>query len=586
MSFRTRIVIGIVVCVILPWIMTYFVSDYYTEDVLMQRAVQQSEQSLRTIEMSIRQSFDNLMYISTFFQFDSEFKQLLKSYRLIDPSSEGANQQIALHKLQIQTYLDGFTNTIRSTYITIMTDNGLYYTNYPTYDFNPQQFYHEPWIEEMRKLNNYDTFWLGAQTNYVTDDVSASPYVITMGKVMKTSGKIEAYIILSTLESEFGDKLRNFADSNDHLYYLTDEQGLIISSLATEDIGTAFPYPVSLSDEYRIVEHQAKDYLLVSHPVSYTNWRLISMVPYRETIGKINRMTSITIIIQGVFLALFMFILIALVQQMTKPIVRLSRVTREVERGNLSRRAEIKGRHDLALLGHSFDRMLDRIEEMIEQIRYKEEAKRIAEFEMLQAQVNPHFLFNVLNAIRLNLTMKGEQDSAELIQSLSSLLRMTINRNNPFITLQEEIETIQHYVNLMNFRHEQRISLQLDIEFNALHEKVPRFFLQPIIENAIIHGFDEMAGHITISAQATERELVVIVKDNGHGMDEDTLARLREWIYDEESTEMGSNQHSFTGVGIRNVNQRMRITYGERFSMRLESSPGAGTTFTFHIPKE
>ena len=233
MSFRTRIVIGIVVCVILPWIMTYFVSDYYTEDVLVQRAVQQSEQSLRTIEMSIRQSFDNLMYISTFFQFDSEFKQLLKSYRLIDPSSEGANQQIALHKLQIQTYLDGFTNTIRSTYITIMTDNGLYYTNYPTYNFNPQQFYQEPWIEEMRKLNNYDTFWLGAQTNYVTDDVSASPYVITMGKVMKTSGKIEAYIILSTLESEFGDKLRNFADSNDHLYYLTDEQGLIISSLTT-----------------------------------------------------------------------------------------------------------------------------------------------------------------------------------------------------------------------------------------------------------------------------------------------------------------------------------------------------------------
>jgi two-component system sensor histidine kinase YesM len=587
MSFRSRMMIGIIICVVLPWIMTYFVSDYYTRDVLEQRAVQQSEQTLRTIEMSIKQSFDNLMYISTFIQFDAEFRQLLKSYRLIDQGSEHAEQEIVLHKLRIQRYLEGITNIIRSTYITILTDNELYYTNYPTYNFNPLQFYQEPWIDQLNLLNNYETFWLGAHPNYVQDTAAHSPYLITMGKTVKQLGAIQAYVIISSLESEFSQKLKNFAEQNDHLFYLTDEDGVILSSVHTEDIGTKLPHQISQIDRYQVVKHQGKDHLLVSQPVSYSNWRLISLVPYKETIGNINRMTSITIIIQGAFLAFFMLVLIVLVRQITKPIVRLIQVTREVERGNLSRRAQIKGKHDLALLGHSLDRMLDRIEDMIEQIKYKEEAKRIAEFEMLQAQINPHFLFNVLNAIRLNLKMKGEHDSSDLIQSLASLLRMTINRNNPFISLQEELQTIEHYVKLMNFRHDQRIRLQLNIAFNALSERVPRFFLQPIIENAIIHGFADMPGHITISAEITsDHFLVITVTDDGCGMDAETLAKLQDWIFTEAAAGNSSSHQSLTGVGIRNVYQRMRITYGERFDMILESRLSAGTTYTFYIPKE
>lgn len=586
-SFRSRIMVGIIICLILPWIMTYFVSNYYTKEVLEQRAVHQSENSLRMIEMSIKQSFDNLMYISTYIQFDEEFRRLIDSYRLIDRNSEDAEQQIVMHKLKIQNHLEGITNIINSTYITILTDNQFYYTNYPTYNFDPLQFYQESWIEELNKLNNYGTYWLGAHPNYVKDEALYSPYVITMGKTIKRSGHIHAYIIISSLETEFSQKLSNFTANNNHLFYLTDEEGLILSSVNNEEIGTKLPYIESLNGDYQIVHYQDKEHLLVSQPVSYTNWRLVSLVPYKETIGNINMMTRITIIIQGAFLAVFMLILIVLVRQVTKPIVRLSKVTREVERGKLTSRAHIKGRHDLASLGHSFDRMLDRIEEMIEQIKYKEEAKRNAEYEMLQAQINPHFLFNILNAIRLNLTMKGEQDNSDLILSLSSLLRMTINRNNPYITLQEEIETIQHYIKLMNFRHDQQVNLQLNIDFNTLHEKVPRFFLQPIIENSIIHGFDNTAGKITLSAGTnTEGYLVITVSDNGCGMDSEELERLKEWIYVDETSINRPSRQSFTGVGIKNVYQRMRITFGDTFHMNLESSPETGTTYTFFIPKE
>lgn len=586
-SFRYRMMIGIISCVILPWIMTYFVSNYYTKDVLVERAVQQSENSLRMIEISIKQTIDDIMYISTFIQFDEEFNKLLKSYRLIDQQSANAEQEVVLHKLKISNYLETITNIISSTYVTILLDNELYYTNYPTYAFNPLQFYQEPWMDELKQLNNYETYWLGAHPNYIREESSHSPYLITMGKTIKNANRIQAYIIISVLESEFSQKLKNFANNNNHLFYLTDENGVVLSGINKGEIGSRLPYRFSAMNNYQIVKHQNQDYLLVTQPVSYTNWRLVSLVPYKETIGNINIATRITIIIQGVFLGIFMFVLLVLVRQVTQPIVRLIKVTKEVERGNLTRRAGIKGNHDLALLGHSFDRMLDRIEEMIDQIKYKEEAKRIAEFEMLQAQINPHFLFNVLNAIRLNLTMKGEHDSSELIQSLSSLLRMTINRNNAFIPLQEEIEIIQHYVKLMNFRHDQQVTLQLKIHFNTLNEKVPRFFLQPLIENAIIHGFAHTAGIITLSAEFNpDNYLVIKVSDNGCGMDSVTLAKLKKWIFQEEEPNNTPNRYSFTGVGIKNVYQRLRIIYGERFHMLLESGVETGTSYTFYIPKE
>src|SRR5690606_5826160 len=152
---------------------------------------------------------------------------------------------------------------------------------------------------------------------------------------------------------------------------------------------------------------------------------------------------------------------VTLISRLTKPMQRLGRVAAQVESGRLEVRSHIRGSDEIGQLGRSFDQMLDRVAAMIEQIRTEQTLKRKAELDMLQAQINPHFLFNVLNSIRMRIMMKGDADSAALISSLAALLRMTINRSNELIPLREEADTVVHYVRLMNFRHNEQIQLEV-----------------------------------------------------------------------------------------------------------------------------
>src|SRR5690606_6553201 len=137
----------------------------------------------------------------------------------------------------------------------------------------------------------------------------------------------------------------------------------------------------------------------------------------------------------------------------TYSIRKLSRVAAQVEVGNLLVRSRIEGPDEIGMLGKSFDLMLDKINEMITQIKEEQEQKKKAELEMLLAQLNPHFLFNILNSISVRVLMKGDAEHAELLNSLSTFLRMSINRNNEFITLTEELDTINHYMKLVNFKN-------------------------------------------------------------------------------------------------------------------------------------
>jgi two-component system, sensor histidine kinase YesM len=584
MSLRTRLIISVIICILFPWVSTYIVSNYVTKDVLEQRAAKQSEDDLRMIELGIKNIFDDIMYTSNYIQFDPNMNQLLKSHELIDPNSSNVKQEIALNYILISNKLAGITDLLMPLYITILYKNELYYTNYSQIDFNPLQFKEKPWFEKLENLNFYETYWLGAHPTYIESEKNTNPYLITIGRRIQRANSLNSYLIISLKENEIQKLFSQFQSEKRVKFYLTNKDGDIYSSLNTNEVGTTLTYDVTNSD-YQIVDYEKEKHLLVSYPVSYSNWRLVSIVPYKDTIGSINMVTRTTILIQGGFLVLFLIGLIMLVREFTKPITRLHHVTKAIKQGDLSARIHLSGSNDVAQLGHSFNHMLDTIEEMIEQIKIKEEAKRNAELEMLQAQINPHFLFNVLNAIRLKIKMEGSTGSASLIYSLSALLRMTINRNNAFITLEEELTIVKHYVDLMNFRHQHDVELEINVSEAASIFQVPRFFLQPIIENAIIHGGNNRKETITIMAnEQNNNYLELIISDNGKGMDKLTLEQLRKKVFQPNSNDYVKSNQSFNGIGVQNVYQRMNLIYGEAFQLRIDSIKGEGTTLSFQIP--
>lgn len=439
-------------------------------------------------------------------------------------------------------------------------------------------------------LRSFNTYWLGVHPTYIESETNDSPHLISITRKLPLTESTQAYVLISVDGKEINSLFEQSAIDKKQQLMLIDSSGTVLSHNNEKQVQKQFPFMDQLNDKahYNIVELNNRDYLLISYPLAYADWMLVSMVPYESALGSIDRITNSTLLLQISFFIIFLIVLILFVNKLTSPVSKLSFVMNQVEKGNLKERSGITGKGDIEKLGNSLDSMIDKIEEMIEQIKIEESSKRKAELEMLQAQINPHFLFNILNSIRLKILLKGDEESSELIQSLSHLLRMTINRNNEYISLDKEIETIEHYIKLMNFRGRYHIEIIKDLESDILIEEVPRFFLQPIIENSIIHGYGQNGGVIRISVWKRESYLMVNVLDYGKGIEEKDLEMLERSLLSTNSTSNNRNKNksSFTGIGLMNVYQRMFFIYGEKFRMEVENHELGGTQVTFLIPRE
>jgi two-component system, sensor histidine kinase YesM len=257
--------------------------------------------------------------------------------------------------------------------------------------------------------------------------------------------------------------------------------------------------------------------------------------------------------------------------------VHLGHIATKVQSGKLNVRADIQSQDEIGRLSHSFNQMLDHINEMINEITETQARKRQAELAMLQAQINPHFLFNVLNSIRMKVMRKGDDESAEMISSLSKLLRMTIDKDKGMIPLQEEVEIVNDFVKLMNMRQREKVRLLIDVSAKANAEMIPRFILQPIIENSMIHGLNQCAGKISLKAYSNDQCFFIIIKDNGQGMNEETLKQVRKSLTFQAEASLAIHINGFSNLGISNVYERMRMTFGDTFNMDIESVEGLGT---------
>ncbi len=582
MTLRKKIIIACLVCLIVPGSAIFIMTGYSTKGVLIEQAVKDKSKSLELIDSNITNLLRGMVYICNFIQFEAEFTQILKSTLKDedDITTKVMNQQIISNKFDTITY-----NRER-TYITVLLPNGQYFANYSAYDYDPTLFFKEQWFDDLKSMRAFDIMWIGTHPSYLTSDKHRNANLISIGRTLKyTSGMNDAYVIVSIYESELKN-LFHYEGAEEETW-LIDSNDIILAHMDSEQIGMPLSYAANVPEKgnYTKATVDGTDKLLFAHPLSAGPWTLVHSTDYDAVVGKVARIYSTNLLTQLLVLGLFTLILVYLIRQFTRPIVKLDRIVSKVEGGDLTIRSRIRGNDEIGKLGASFDHMIDRVVEMIEQVKQEQMLKHKAELDMLQAQINPHFLFNILNSIRMKVFMNGDEQNAEIIASLSSLLRMTINRNNPMITLDEEIETVRHYTALMNYRHKEKITLNLVTSSPSLAALVPRFFLQPLIENAYIHGFQQRSGNVTIRSWLQEDGLIgVMVKDDGKGMEHSTLTNLRHNISDNFNTDYSKKTGSLSGIGLHNVCTRLKMIYGKRFDVHIESATCEGTTIIFLFP--
>lgn len=286
-----------------------------------------------------------------------------------------------------------------------------------------------------------------------------------------------------------------------------------------------------------------------------------------------------------IFIALIMIIaatiLTILVSRgLTKPLDKLMQTIERIKGGETHLRVDIHNRDEVGILGQSFNEMLDQMEVLISQEYETKLLLNRAEYKALQAQINPHFLYNTLDTMSSIAQIQNCPEVSGLSQSLSNIFRYSLDMKNPFSTVAKEIVHLKNYIYVMNVRMRDNVKYTFDIDETVLQDTVPRISIQPLVENALNHGLRNTRGEkeVIVCAQVREGNLWISVQDNGVGMD---AAKVNEILEknDINLVEKGSS------IGLNNINARMKMLYGKEYGIHVESEVGKGTRIYLKIPR-
>lgn len=289
----------------------------------------------------------------------------------------------------------------------------------------------------------------------------------------------------------------------------------------------------------------------------------------------------ITSVILAVFFALWFS------NGITRPLKKLAFAAKEVSRGELlGEPVEIKSKDELKLLGDTFNNMRSNIHGLVEEIKDKSELDRLLkemELKHLQNQINPHFLFNTLNTLSKMAYLEEAKATSNLIESVATLLRHSLGDIDGSVALRDEVEVVKDYFLIQKTRFSERVEFKLDIDESCLETLVPRLTLQPLVENAFIHGIEEKedGGVISLYVYQSEEKVMVEVKDDGVGMAQDQIDRLLTLTND-----LDEHVGHSTGIGLTNVIRRLQLFYQESSVVEIESEINHGTTIRLVIPKK
>lgn len=312
--------------------------------------------------------------------------------------------------------------------------------------------------------------------------------------------------------------------------------------------------------------------------VGYTGWKLVGVTPERDSYLNTLKTKLFMVFLVALFLFMLLIANAAISSRITVPIRELEKSVNALESGNLDVEVYQGGSYEIRHLGRSIGEMARQIKVLMQDIVAEHESKRKSEFDTLQSQINPHFLYNTLNGIKWMAVINGNSAVADMLIKLGNNLRYSFDHKSTYITVEKELAFLKDYFALLQMRFGSGIIFLTDIPQELLYEPIPRFCIQPFIENAMSHGFEGMSeGEIILSAAQENDTLVFRVQDNGAGMEPEKAQALLQG--------QGESATS-TGLGVWNVQQRIQLLYGPRFGLEIQSRPGQGCTVTIRLPMQ
>ncbi|MCX7711669.1 MAG: sensor histidine kinase [Clostridia bacterium] len=323
---------------------------------------------------------------------------------------------------------------------------------------------------------------------------------------------------------------------------------------------------------------------LIFNSIPAANWKMVISISSNMLLKEVRHEASIVLLLCLLTLPIVLILINFLYIDLIRPMNLLIKKMVQIEKGNLGVTIDSNREDELGYVFRTFNNMSEEIHNLVNRVLKVQIAMKDAEIKALQAQINPHFLYNTLEAINWKAKISGVDEISEMVTALSSIIEANLNRSNQkFITIEKEQDYINNYILLVKKRFGSKISFTADIREETLNLMIPKLILQPLIENAIFHGLEMKKGKGTVqlSIVVEEDDLVIKVKDDGIGIDEITLEKLRKELSEEDDLQDTTSNGK---IGVLNVHKRIRLLYGQNYGLKITSEIAMGTEVELRLP--
>ncbi len=420
-------------------------------------------------------------------------------------------------------------------------------------------------------------------------DTEQSTQTIVVGRIINSLEKQikVGYVFIYLRESGIFNIYKGMELFKNGDLFLINREGRIISNKDKSILGTLKGLPrtelnlYTMEENFVTAKSDGKKYYITFRAIEGTNWRIISFIPAVELEKDILWLRSWIILICVSCCVLALSVSFALSNSISKPVRKLSRMMLKVGGGDFSVLSKYEAKDEIGILSGHFNKMVSQVQQLIQEVYQEQLLKQKAELKSLRMQINPHFLYNTLESINWMARTKGVPEIGKMVKALGDLMRSSISGDD-FVSIEEEMKNINNYLTIQKFRYGDRFEVAVDVDPGIAGIKIPKLILQPIVENAIVHGIEEMLGNgrIEIKGARENGTVVLAVKDNGVGIDESKSTELL--------AEKANLQHNemHTHIGLRNVDRRIKMYYGPGYGITIESGPESGTNVKMVLPAD
>ncbi|HHW31569.1 MAG TPA: sensor histidine kinase [Clostridiaceae bacterium] len=578
-GIRIKLMVILVCLSVIPLIFLGIFTFLYSSNVVRKDFIEYSKNNLSQISKNIDDSLKNMDMLSIMAIADKDVRNVLRS-------DKGYGNTSVVEKYSIMreflTKISILRKDISGVYI--FSDLNKYsYNMYSVIIDVDYEYKNAPWYIDTLEKEGAPVF-IGTHLPY--QGKSSGDYVFSLARcILDTdSGEILGVILIDAnfkLLSEICDSTQNYRNSE---IIITDQEGRIIYSKDRKLLTSVIDLDLNLLKDdsgNSFINWNNEKFFMNYITSSYSRWKIIQIIPENyvylttNTIGIMIIVLAITAAIVSIVLTFFIS------QSISKPIVALNNALKKIGEGDFDQNIQIKRNDEIGQLADGVSEMKANLKQLITRVASAQAKQREAELKSLQNQINPHFLYNTLISIQMLAKINKQERIAQMVDDLGMLFKLSISKGKDIVKMKQELEHVNLYIKLQKIRYGDKFDCLFDIDENIVDLYTIKLLLQPIVENSIYHGLESKMnkGIVKITAKRYSDHVLIVVYDNGVGMDEEKLEQIRLMLNGkcEPNTKMMS-------IGIKNVNERIKLYFGDEYGISIDSIPGEGTRVLIKLP--